>query len=256
MAPFSLVLLMCAVVSCAVACFEGAMFLQSVFVVSGSKARLSLGKDEKAALERLAMSTPARAILIKRKKERRNEEISDAMPEMLRLMGMSLGSGAGLEQSIEYAARNCEGALGDELKKTVWDLKAGQGFAEAMESLRRRCPKSEFSYLAAVMDIQHRSGGSMGEVLLSLSDSLSSAAKLAEDLKVQTAQGRLSSRIVVAIPLVLGVVLTMMSPGYFLAFFESELGVLVLALAIGLECVGVVLVRRLCQVGISLHAGG
>lgn len=197
-----------------------------------------------SARDRISSTRVLAPILGKAREKRRIEELQRGMPEVLRLLCIALESGSSLVMALRYAADNCDEPLAGELKRTVWDLEAGQGFDEALEKLRARTGGSEFAYLAVAMEIQHQSGGSLTTILENVSALLQQSVKLKEDLRTKTAQGRLSSRIVALMPFVLLGILSIFSPGYLVEFLASPLGVCLFALAILLEVVGVLLVRR------------
>lgn len=182
---------------------------------------------------------------------KRARELQRSMPEALRLLNMSLNAGNSVTQALRFAAESCPEPLASELQRAVWDLEAGKGFDAAMAGLRSRTGGSEFAYLAVALEIQHKSGGSLGEVLASVQDSLRQAAKLDEELRTKTTQGRLSARIVAVMPVVLLAVLSLFSGNYLEGFFASPLGVALFALAIVLECAGVLLVRRTLALDLS-----
>jgi Flp pilus assembly protein TadB len=167
-----------------------------------------------------------------------------AMPEAVRLLCIALDAGSSLVNALEYTARTCDEPLAGELSRVVWDLQAGQGFDEAMRRLSARTGGTEFSYLAVAMEIQHRSGGSLKDVLQSVSSMLQQDIKLKQDLRAKTAQARLSARVVACMPVVLLLVLSLLTQGYLAAFFTSPLGLLLFFLACALEALGVVLVRK------------
>lgn len=175
---------------------------------------------------------------------KRTEEFERGMPEVLRLLCIALESGSSLVLALRYAADNCDEPLASELKRTVWDLEAGQGFDEALDKLRSRTGGTEFAYLAVAMEIQHQSGGSLTDILTSVSTMLQQSASLKEDLRTKTTQGRLSCRVVAIMPFALLALLSLFSPDYLSSFLSSPLGILLFALALLLEGAGIVLVRR------------
>ena len=158
--------------------------------------------------------------------------------------------------ALRYAADNCDDPLAGELKRTVWDLEAGQGFDEALENLRARTGGSEFAYLAVAMEIQHQSGSSLTNILENVSTLLQQSAELKEELRTKTAQGRLSSRIVALVPFVLLGILSIFSPGYLVEFLSSPLGICLFALAMLLEVAGVLLVRRALAIDFTVDLEG
>lgn len=202
--------------------------------------------------ERLLRVAPLASVLEKTRERKRTDEYQRIMPEVLRLLCIALESGASLVMALRYAANNCDEPLASELKRTVWDLEAGQGFDEALEKLRARMGGAEFAYLAVAMEVQHQSGGSLSTILESVSALLQQTTELREDLRTKTAQGRLSSRIVAIMPFALLAILSVFSPGYLTGFLSSPMGICLFALALLFECTGVVLVRRALTVDFTV----
>lgn len=187
---------------------------------------------------------------------RRDVALRSCVPEALRLMSVAMETGSSVVQALAYAARNCAEPLASELKQAVWDLESGRTFDEAMEGLRERAGGTEFAYLAVAMEIQHRCGGSLAAVIDTVAETLRQMARLEEELKTKTAQGRLSARIVAIMPMALLVVLSLVSPGYLTGFFSSALGVVMFVFALALELLGVLMVRRALAIDLSCGMGG
>ncbi|MGI6032016.1 MAG: type II secretion system F family protein [Coriobacteriales bacterium] len=256
MAAGSALLLIAALASSGVCAFNLVRCLLQLFCSWGPWNRAAL----RTALSR-ALDVVARVHVIERMSKRaqarrRAAAFEQAMPEALRLLSVALDSGSSLVHALEYTADNCDEPLASELKRTVWDLQAGQGFDEAMEGLRSRTGGTEFSYLAVAMEIQHRAGSSMGRVLGTVSEQLKRSRKLSDELKTKTAQGRLSARIVVALPLLVLAVVSLFSPGYLAVFFTSPLGAFLLVVACLLEALGIVMLRRILSPDLSRRTGG
>lgn len=187
------------------------------------------------------------------RRTRHQRELRQALPQAVRLLCIALDSGNSLPQALEYAAKNSSGAMAKELKRAVWDVKAGKSFEEAMEGLRRRTGGNEFSCLAVAMEIQHRCGGTLSQILHSVSQMLQQSAELEEELVTKTAQAQLSARVVAVMPIVVIALLSLVSPGYLSQFFSSVPGVALLVMAVILEVAGVVLVKRSMAVDVDMR---
>ena len=238
-----------------------AAFLIASYVAGGirfadlRRVVMELRRQSRLLVRRVLDHPRARDLLEKRRERKRLAAVRAGMPEAIRLLCISLASGSSLIRALEYAAANTTGPLGEELRRVVWDLQAGQGFAEAMENLRARTGGSEFAYLAVAMEIQYAAGGSLGAVLESVSDSLRQAVELEEELYAKTAQARLSARLVCLMPIALLAVLTLLSPGYISPFFSSAFGVVIFIAGILMEVGGVLLVRRCLAVDLTSGLG-
>ena len=250
MAPHAALLLILALLGTFEAVRRGmAVFLE--LAAATPRGRRARGAGLADALSRVLSRGPLSRLRVAAQERERQRKLRAAMPDMLRLLCIALDSGSSLPRALEYAAENCEEPLAGELAHAVWDLKAGQGFDEAMAALRRRTGGAEFSYLAVAMEIQHRSGGSLSSVIEAVSSSLEKTARLEEALDTQTAQARLSARVVMLMPVAILLVLSVLSPGYLGAFFTSVLGVCLLVMAVLLECMGIVLVKRVLALDLS-----
>lgn len=186
--------------------------------------------------------------------QRLKRELKSSLPQAMRLLCISLDSSGSLQQALEYAAENSSGVIAKELRRAVWDIKAGRSFDEAMEGLRSRTGKSEFTCLVIAMEIQHRCGGTLGQILASVSEMLQQSAELEEDLITKTTQAKLSARVVALMPLVVLALISLVSPGYLGQFFESASGFALLVLAVLMELAGVALVKR--SMAVDLGPGG
>lgn len=255
MAAVSALLLVTALAASFSACFLG---VRALFAVAAArKGAGAPGAPGLARLkDRLAGMPLVRGPLDRSRRLREEMLFKQQMPDAVRLLCIALDAGSSLTKALEYAAENTEAPLSDELRKTVWDLQAGQGFDEAMGRLRARTRGSEFSYLAVAMEIQHRCGGSLSGVLQTIAGSLRKSAELAESLKTQTAQGRLSARIVAAMPVLIVLAFSLFTPGYLATFASSPLGAVLLFLALSLEIGGIAWVRKTLDVDLSSHLGG
>ena len=88
----------------------------------------------------------------------------------------------------------------------------------------------------------------MQQVLEITRQSVADEIELKRTLKTQTAQAKLSAQIVTIMPFALIGVFSLLSPGFLDPFFESALGVVMLLCALGMQVLGVFLVRRLLRV--------
>lgn len=256
MEVFHIFLLLSTVVLSAVSVFKAVQVL--FYFLAVNKAKRKQPKKEflpEHIRRRILKIRLLENFLRKYTRKRYIKRIKSEMPEAVRLLYIALDSGSSMLQAFSYAAKNCTGALSYELKQTVWDIEAGLDFDEAMKRLQKRCPCAELSYLAAAMEIQHRCGGSMSEILQSVSSTLHQNIKMEQKLDMKTAQARLSSRIVAIMPFALLALLSIFSSGYLSMFFSSGIGILLFICALGLDFVGIILIRRFLTIDLNMRGG-
>jgi tight adherence protein B len=109
----------------------------------------------------------------------------------------------------------------------------------------KRFQSYELDLMRKAVAIQNEVGGSLAELLDKTNHTLRERLKQAKQLKVITAQSRLSAGIVGLLPIVLAIGLNIMSPGYLNMLVEDPMGRLLLCASIFLELLGVYVMKKM-----------
>ena len=185
-------------------------------------------------------------------KDKRREAVREAVPGALESMAACFGSGFTLLQTFRQVSQDTPGYLGEVFEQSAHVLETGGSARQALDVLRDDEHASDLAFVAIALDVQHESGGSMRQVLEAASDSVKSELGLRRSLRVQTAQAKLSARIVVVMPFILVALFSLASPDFLTPFFSSVFGYALLALAVIMQVAGVFLVNRALTVeGVS-----
>ena len=185
-------------------------------------------------------------------RDKREEAVREAVPGALEAMSACFGSGFTLLQTFRQVAQETPGYLGRAFLRSAHVLETGGSAKQALDALREGAHATDLAFVAVALEVQHQSGGSIRQVLEAASDSVKGELQLRRSLRVQTAQAKLSARIVVVMPFILVAVFSLVSPDFLTPFFASPLGYAMLALAIVMQVAGVVLVHRALSVdGVS-----
>ena len=190
----------------------------------------------------------ALAIYAKQKRERYMEDVRESVPDALRTMSACFRSGYSLLQTFNHLAAETKEPLCSLFQRAASDLETGRTVSETLQHLRAESTLSEFCFLTAALEIQHQTGGSMQMIIDSACDSIEGELALRRSLRVQTAQARLSMRVVTIMPFVLMAVFSLVSPGFLAPFFSSGLGIAVFCAAMGMQALGILAVRRMLNV--------
>lgn len=185
---------------------------------------------------------------VKADAERRAYALRDEVPDALRSLGVCFRAGLSLMQTLRQTGTEMKGPLGELFLSSARLLETGATASEALTVFRRRSDASELAFIAVALDVQHASGGSLAHVLDAARESVEGEIELARALRVQTAQAKLSARIVTIMPFVLVGIFSLMSPGFLAPFFESVPGMLLLGVALVMQAAGVLAVHRLLDV--------
>lgn len=181
--------------------------------------------------------------------EKRASALRDEVPDALRSIGVCFKAGLSLMQTLRQTGTELKGPLGELFLAAARTLETGGTASEALALFKHRSDAPELAFVAVALDVQHQAGGSLAPVLDAARESVEGEIELARSLKVQTAQAKLSARIVTVMPFVLIALFSFMSPGFLDPFFASLSGMVLLAVALAMQTGGVVMVHRMLDVG-------
>lgn len=184
----------------------------------------------------IATETKRRALL--------NSQLLDA----IFLLSGSQRAGFSLVQSLEFTARECGRPVKDILGAVVRDIKYGLDLEEALRRRSAELRSEEFELLVTALTIQRQTGGNVAEVLERIGDNIRDRRRVEAKLKAVTIQGKLTGAVVVIVPVGLLIILQAIAPEFLEPLWATSNGRALLSLAMGLQLVGALLVKRITAV--------
>lgn len=172
----------------------------------------------------------------------------EAIPEALQSMKACFQVGYSLPQTIAEVRKGTSGPLSELFGEVEGVLETGGNIDDALRVLKERSREPELVFLSAALEIQHRTGSSMASVLEATRQSVADEIELKRELRTQTAQAKLSAQVVTLMPFFLIGVFSLVSPGFLDPFFESAVGLAMLAVALGMQALGIAMVRKMLKV--------
>lgn len=183
-------------------------------------------------------------------REKEREALRDQVPDALRCMEACLHAGLSLPQAFAEVASELPRPAKDSFARVSQDLELGYSMNEALTRFHRIAGLPELAFVAMALDVQYACGGSATPILQSAEHAISQGVDLKRSLRIQTAQARLSAQIVSIMPFLLLFALSAVSPGFLDPFFAGSTGLALLAIALAMQCAGVLLVRKGLEVGL------
>lgn len=182
--------------------------------------------------------------------DKRMTNLRNSIPDMLRSMSVCFGAGYTIYQTFSQISIETRGLLKKLFRRSTQILQTGGSVSEALYFLKNSESGEELSFLAVALDVQHQTGGSMKPVIDSARDMVENKLELMRLLHVQTAQAKLSARIVMILPFALIAIFSIVSPGFLLPFFSSFLGIVLLLIACIMQFAGFILVKKILNINI------
>lgn len=234
--------------------FASSVGLLSLALAAGVVVTLLVSVLAQSLLAGAAVTALAVAVMLTRVhawRDRREDAVRDAVPDALHAMGSCFQAGFSLLQTFQHLERELQGPLARRFAAAAQLLETGHGVHEALDALRSEGARNELAFVSVALDVQHQAGGSMRPVLEAARETVEGELALKRSLRVQTAQARLSARIVTVMPFALVAVFSLVSKGFLDPFFESALGVGMLCAAVLMQVAGVLAVRRMLSVEVA-----
>ena len=195
----------------------------------------------------VAGATPWAILEIRR--SRRQDAFLRNLPDTLQLMAGSLRAGYGVLQALDGVAKEATGPAADEFQRVITEARLGMPVEEALEAMAERIDSDDFRWVVLAINIQREVGGNLAELLDSVAETLREREMLRRQIKVLSAEGRLSAVILVALPFVLVLYLILVRPEYIATLVTSGLFGWTMVVGAGvLMVIGIIWIRKMIQI--------
>ena len=196
----------------------------------------------------LAAASPI--LYVARKRQLRLKKFSEQLPDTLDLMGRSLAVGHAFTESLNQVATEMPDPISTEFRITFEEQKLGLSTKLALERLAERVPLLDLRLCVTAMLIQRETGGNLAEILEKVSFTIRERFKIMEDFRSMTTSARGSAWILSLLPVALAFVMTVINPDYMKVLLEDRRGHMVILLAVIMQLIGVLLIRRILKIRI------
>jgi tight adherence protein B len=187
-------------------------------------------------------------LFLVQKRRLRLRRFSEQLPAAIGLMARSLRAGQALPATIESVAQEAEEPLRSEFRRATDEQSFGLPLREAMVNLSRRVPVHDLHFLVTAILVQKETGGNLAQILDKTSHVIRERVRLAGEMRVRTAQGRLTGWILVLLPFAMFIGMNFVNPGYGRELFQNPVGKQAVTIAAILMVLGIFAIRRIVNV--------
>jgi tight adherence protein B len=137
------------------------------------------------------------------------------------------------------------------LFKTAYDEQTlGLSMKDALSRLSDRIPSIDLHLFLAAVDIHREVGGNLTETLERLANTIRERIKLRRQVRVYTAQGRLTGYILAALPIFMALFLYVTSPDYIGELVVEKEGKYAIGFVIAGQIIGFLVIKKLINIKI------
>ena len=189
-------------------------------------------------------------IYMKHRAARRQAQLTAQLPDALDMLSAALRSGYALTRGFQVISSQMHPPICEEFGRMLNEVQLGITVSEALDSLLLRTGSYDLELVIAAMQTQLTMGGNLSEVLDNIAGMIRERVRLQGEINAATSEGRMSASILVAMPIVMAVVMSMMNPGYLDPLFHEPLGIMLLLGAGLLMTTGVIIIKKLLDIDV------
>lgn len=190
----------------------------------------------------------APAFYIRRKRKKRLTFLSYQLIDVLGIMANSMRAGFSFMQAMQLVGKEVSDPLGPEFERVVRQTGLGIPLEDVFTELVDRLPNKELEVVVQAILAQRKSGGNLADLLETMEETIRGRARILEELKTLTAQGKLSSYIITFLPIGLGLYLTLVSKDYFQPMLQHPLGWVMLGVCAVSIFIGWLFIQKIIKI--------
>lgn len=162
---------------------------------------------------------------------RRRRALEAQLPDLLSSLAASVRGGHTLLRATALLAEETADPLRSELERLLAENQLGVPIVDAFARLAARVEIETLDWVVEAVRVQQQVGGQLSDLLFTLADHLRDRQELRREVRVLTADGRLSAWVLSLLPVALAVFIALRSPEYLAPLFRGP-GLLLLAVAV------------------------
>jgi tight adherence protein B len=179
------------------------------------------------------------------KRARRIAAFNAVLAETIDMLGRAMRAGYSMMGAIDTVAQNAQEPAASEFGEIFKQQNLGMPLRDALMQLLERCPSLDLRVLVTAILVQKDTGGNLAEILDRTVFVIRDRLRIQGEIRVQTAQGRLTGWILSALPVVMLLLINFVNPGYSTILLTDPTGRKLVYASIGMLMVGSFLIHRI-----------
>ena len=230
--------------------------LQTLFLLSIGAA-VGLGSVTLIMSQSLAIGFVATVIgamlptmYVRRRRTKRMNAFEELLPEAIDLVGRALRAGHPLTAGFKMAADDGPEPVAGEFRRVFEEQRFGLPIQDSLLGMADRVNIVDVRILVTAILIQREVGGNLAEILDNLSAVVRARFTIRRQIRVYTAQGRMTGYLLSALPILLFAMLYMINAEYMSILFTDPIGKILIVVAITMQLIGFMWIRKIIKIEI------
>jgi len=157
---------------------------------------------------------------LKHRQAKRSRDFASQLPDMLNLLVGSLRAGYGLLHACNVVKDEMPDPIAAEFHRVIKEVSLGFSINSALDHMVERLDDEDLSLIVTSIHVQNEVGGSLADVLATISETIRERIKLKGQIRVMTSQQRATGWVLTGLPFATGTFLMMINPEYMMEMFK------------------------------------
>jgi tight adherence protein B len=179
---------------------------------------------------------------------KRFNEFEEHFPEAIDTLARAVRAGHAFTTALEMISDEMAEPVAGEFRKLYEEQKFGLPVREALANLAERVPLVDVKFFVTAVMLQRETGGNLAEILDNLSYVIRERFKILRQVRVYTAQGRLTMMLLMGMPPIIVMVMFSLNRSFILPLFTDPIGHVLLVAGLVLQTVGYFVIRKIIRI--------
>ena len=179
---------------------------------------------------------------------KRFQKFEEKFPEAIDTLARAVRAGHAFTTALEMIANEVAEPVAGEFRQLYEEQKFGLPVRDALINLADRIPLVDVKFFVTAVMLQRETGGNLAEILDNLSYVIRERFKILRQVRVHTAQGRLTMMLLMALPPTIVIIMMVLNPGFIRPLFADPIGHALIVGGITLQTLGYFVIRRIIRI--------
>jgi tight adherence protein B len=182
------------------------------------------------------------------RRNQRFEKFEELFPEAIDTLARAVRAGHAFTTALEMITNEVGEPVSGEFRQLYEEQKFGMPVRDALINLTERMPLVDVKFFVTAVMLQRETGGNLAEILDNLSYVIRERFKIQRQVRVYTAQGRLTMALLMGMPPIIVIVMIVLNPSFIRPLFSDPIGHTLLVVGIVLQTVGYFVIRKIIRI--------
>ena len=182
------------------------------------------------------------------RRNKRFERFEELFPEAIDTLARAVRAGHAFTTALEMITAAVADPVAGEFRQLYDEQKFGMPVRDALLNLTKRIPLVDVKFFVTAVMLQRETGGNLAEILDNLSYVIRERFKIQRQVRVYTAQGRLTMRFLMGMPPIIIITMLLLNPSFIHPLLADPIGHFLLVAGITLQTIGYFVIRKIIRI--------